>query len=177
MSTEDREIIASHGAVALGRFRLDDFEAVHEYATDPLVYRFAEWGPNSPQETIDYLTEAMVRDEQNLCFAVLLDARLIGGAAVWRNDSAHLSGELGYSLNSKFWGQGIATTAARLLLELGFERLNLHRIIATCAPQNLGSARVLEKNGFSYEGRLREHKLVRGQRRDSLLFSKLRTDQ
>jgi len=57
---------------------------------------------------------------------------------------------------------GYATEAARRLLTFGFDELKLHRIFATCDPNNKGSVRVLEKTGMRCEGRLREHKRVKG---------------
>lgn len=95
---------------------------------------------------------------------------------MWQTDASNQCGELGYSLNQKFWGHGYATLASHMLVELGFSTLGLHRLTATCAPQNTASRRVLEKAGLRYEGRLREHKLIKGQRRDSLLFARLITD-
>jgi RimJ/RimL family protein N-acetyltransferase len=57
------------------------------------------------------------------------------------------------------------------LLRFGFDRLDLHRIAATCHPDNRGSSRVLEKAGMELEGRMRDHKLIRGEWRDSLLYA------
>lgn len=172
----EREIIATHTAVSLGRFLPSDFAAVHEYATDPLVYRYAEWGPNTEAQTQEYLLEACTPSTEALTLAVLVEGQLIGAAAVWTTDDQHRCGELGYSLNQRYWGRGYATEAAQLLLELGFSALELHRLTATCAPENTASRRVLEKAGLNYEGLLRGHKLINSQRRDSLLFAKLGTD-
>ncbi|PRA08204.1 GNAT family N-acetyltransferase [Arthrobacter sp. MYb211] len=176
MTLPDREVIATRAGVSLGRYRASDFAAVHEYATDPMVYRYAEWGPNSAEQTRQYLLEASLPNSQALTLAVLVDEQVIGGAAVWSTDADHRCGELGYSLNRKFWGRGYATLATKMLLDLGFSSLDLHRITATCAPENSASRRVLEKAGFAYEGHLREHKLVGDRRRDSLLFARLATD-
>jgi len=55
-------------------------------------------------------------------------------------------------------------------------RLDLHRIEATCHPDDRASARVLEKAGFHFEGRLRDHMRMRGQWRDSLLYATIRAD-
>jgi RimJ/RimL family protein N-acetyltransferase len=43
------------------------------------------------------------------------------------------------------------------MLSFGFTDLRLHRIAAMCHPENIGSWRVMEKIGMSYEGRLREN--------------------
>ncbi len=53
-------------------------------------------------------------------------------------------------------GQGYATEAARALLGYGFEELDLHRIIATCQPENPASYRVMEKLGMRREGHFRQ---------------------
>lgn len=59
---------------------------------------------------------------------------------------------------------------------MGFEQLELERVAATCDPENLASARVLEKAGLRYEGRLRGNVVARGRRRDSLMYAILRSD-
>lgn len=176
MTLQEREIVATRAAVSLGRFLPSDFAAVHQYDTDPMVYRYAEWGPNSEDQTRQYLREACAPSDVSLTLAVLVEDQVIGAAAVWSTDPEHRCRELGYSLNQNFWNRGYATLAARMLLELGYTTLRLHRITATCAPQNSASRRVLEKAGLKYEGLLRGHKLVHGQRRDSLLFARLKTD-
>jgi len=84
--------------------------------------------------------------------------------------------EVGWHLRPDRWGRGYATEAARAMLAFGFGTLGLHRIFATCDPENRPSARVMEKVGMRYEGRMREHLLFRGTWRDSLLYAKLETD-
>lgn len=63
---------------------------------------------------------------------------------------------LHYSLLPEYWGKGYATEAALGLLKYCFEELNLHRIEAGCAVDNLASIRVLEKLGMQREGRKRK---------------------
>jgi RimJ/RimL family protein N-acetyltransferase len=65
---------------------------------------------------------------------------------------------------------------ARLRVELGFGRLGLERLAATCDPDNAASIRVLEKAGLCREGLLRGLYRVRGRRRDRLVFGCLRDD-
>ncbi len=79
-------------------------------------------------------------------------------------------------LHPDHWGQGLGSEVAWLLLAFGSAHLGLHRIWATCHPDNTGSRRGLEKVGMLYEGRLRGHLLVGGQFRDSLSFAVLATD-
>jgi [ribosomal protein S5]-alanine N-acetyltransferase len=84
--------------------------------------------------------------------------------------------ELGYIFHRDVWSQGYATEAAGLLLLFGFNRLRLRRIAATCHPDNIASARVLEKIGMQREARLRSHLFVRGAWRDSLLYAAVEED-
>ena len=55
---------------------------------------------------------------------------------------------------------GYATEAAGALLRFGFDQAGLHRITATCDPENVGSARILEKIGMRH---LRHHYLIHGE--------------
>ncbi len=59
--------------------------------------------------------------------------------------------EVEYSLAKLYWGQGIATEAARASVRYGFETLQLERIIALADPQNIASWRVMEKVGLIYQ--------------------------
>lgn len=61
----------------------------------------------------------------------------------------------GYIFCRHAWGRGIATEATRPVVELAFQRFDVWRVWATCAPQNPASRRVLEKIGMRHEGVLR----------------------
>ena len=83
----------------------------------------------------------------------------------------HRRGEFGFALHRDLWSRGHATEASALLLRFGFDHLRLRRISATCHPDNSASARVLEKAGLRFEGRMRSHLFVRGTWRDSPLYA------
>lgn len=95
------------------------------------------------------------------------DGYLIGGAGLMLNTtpaSSHRA-ELGYWIAADFRGRGLATMAARALIEYGFRGLSLKRIEATSSLYNLASVRVLEKAGLKREGLLtayhtRNHELI-----------------
>lgn len=83
---------------------------------------------------------------------------------------------VGYSMDERYIGRGIATEAVRLLLEFGFNRLNIHRIEAYVAPQNLASVKVLEKSGFIREGLLRQLLFINGVWVDHYMYAILQED-
>ena len=170
MSVE-RDVVASCGEVSLGRFVLGYEDAVQRWAADPVVTEFLPWGPNTPAQTRAFLRQASIPSSDRLDLAVIADGEVIGSAAVWTTSPKHLTGEIGYTLSADRWGRGIGTVVARMLLELGFARLGLRRIAATCDVGNLASARVLEKAGMEREGTLRSYLVVDGARRDHHLYA------
>ncbi|GGU44142.1 GNAT family N-acetyltransferase [Nocardioides albus] len=86
------------------------------------------------------------------------------------------SASLGYCLGEAAWGRGVATEAAKQLLGWAFDTLDLNRVQAEADTRNAGSARVLEKLGFTLEGTLREDCVVNGVVSDSWVFGLLRRE-
>jgi [ribosomal protein S5]-alanine N-acetyltransferase len=160
-------------------FRADDHAALHAIAGDPEVVRWMDWGPNTPEETGIFLTYALESDRatprRTWKFAVVrrADDMLIGSAELHIESPEHRRGTMGYLIAPAAQGRGYATEAAQALLDFGLTGGGLHRITATCDPENAASARVLEKIGMTREGRLRDHFLIRGAWRDRLLYAKL----
>ncbi len=98
------------------------------------------------------------------------DERAVG-VVVMSIDSRHdARAEIGFVVRPDRRGQGIATAAVGSLVELAFRDQGLHRLWAVCHPDNVGSRRVLERNGFELEGRLRDDRRTVGGWSDSLLF-------
>jgi RimJ/RimL family protein N-acetyltransferase len=59
--------------------------------------------------------------------------------------------EVAYLLAKDYWGQGLASEAARAIVSYAFEQLGLTRIICMMDPQNPASSRVAEKTGLHFE--------------------------
>jgi RimJ/RimL family protein N-acetyltransferase len=162
-------------------FEVRDYQAVHGFATDLAVVRYVEWGPNTPEETKAFLREAKasadVSPRRRYALAVVVQSdpeKLIGSIELRVVSCEHRRGEIGYVLARESWGLGYATEATCRLLAFGFKELGLHKISATCDPENRASVAVLRKNGMHQEGVLRDHVYARGQCRDRLLLSVIR---
>ena len=82
--------------------------------------------------------------------------------------------EIGYILRRDLWGQKIISEVLRHMVPDTFKRFNLHRIEALLNPENIGSLRVLEKNGFQKEGHLRENFYRNGIYEDTIVMGILR---
>ncbi|UXI04624.1 GNAT family N-acetyltransferase [Photobacterium sp. TY1-4] len=81
------------------------------------------------------------------------DHRFMGMLGITRNMMLPGNFDVGYQLPEHAWHQGIATRGCQFITQLAFEQLGAHKVCADCYGNNIGSARVLEKNGFVQEGR------------------------
>jgi diamine N-acetyltransferase len=89
----------------------------------------------------------------------------------WRNSNA----EFGIFIGDKnYWGKGYGSEAIQLLLKVGFEVMNLHRIWLRVKADNPRAVHSYEKIGFVHEGRKREAEYHHGEYIDMLLMSILR---
>lgn len=108
-------------------------------------------------------------------FAIALDDEAVGGIGFTvQNDVAHRSAEIGYWLGEQFWGRGIATEALTAVTEYAFRNFDLCRLYAHVFEWNPASARVLEKAGYQFEGRLKKSVTKDGQTIDQLMYAIVR---
>lgn len=76
---------------------------------------------------------------------------LIGIIGFFRTQHENFRSELGYMILPQHHGKGYVTEAVKTALNFGFNTLNLNSVNAIIDPNNIASARVLEKNGFRKE--------------------------
>ncbi|MCR8643403.1 GNAT family N-acetyltransferase [Paenibacillus sp. N1-5-1-14] len=84
--------------------------------------------------------------------------------------------EVGYDIAKDYWGKGYATEAIGSLVDYAFTTLKLNRIQAKVVPANVGSAKVLEKLNFTFEGTLRQYEKVNDTFNDLNMYARLATD-
>jgi len=137
--------------------------------------------PYSEADADSWLLRRIAYNEKQgkeVSFAIRnVDAKLIGVVSA---DNLELGDthktEIGYWLARDYWGQGIMTDAVKAYVNYAFEELGLLKLVAHCFELNIGSARVLEKNGFKLEGRLRKHFRKDGKLYDARIYGLLRED-
>jgi ribosomal-protein-alanine N-acetyltransferase len=107
-------------------------------------------------------------------FAIDVGGQAIGGVGVEPlEDVFHRTAVIGYWVAEPFWGRGIATAAVQFICEYAWRTFPLDRLQATVFEWNAASARVLEKCGFTLEGRQRRAVNKDGRVGDLLLFARL----
>ena len=144
----------------LREFSPEDFADVHAYSSDYETVKHMMFGPNTPEQTKDYLERqcaeeraASPRMHYNFAIQRKDTGHVIGGISFhmnWRRDDAIL----GAVLNRHETGRGYMTEAMRGVLCLAFEELQLHRLHAVCDVENTAMQHVLEKCAFRNEGRM-----------------------
>ncbi len=82
--------------------------------------------------------------------------------------------EIGYWLGEPFWNKGIATTAVKLITEYGFHQLHFVRIHTGIFEYNIGSMKVLEKNGYKKDGVFEKNIFKNGKLINEHRYSKLK---
>ena len=108
-------------------------------------------------------------------FAIVVDGAAVGGVGIeLGTDVFRRSAEIGYWLGEPFWGRGIATEALRAMTEYAFEHFDICRLEAGVFDWNPASARVLEKAGYTLEGRARLGVVKDGRICDRLLYALVR---
>jgi ribosomal-protein-alanine N-acetyltransferase len=83
---------------------------------------------------------------------------------------------LGYWMGERHARKGYMSAALAALTPFAHGALRLKRIEAACLPHNAASVRLLEKSGFTREGRARNYLCIAGEWQDHLLFARLASD-
>jgi len=156
---------------------IDDFKDVHLYAQKLDLCKFQVWGPNSEEDTMAFIEEAIAfagvettRTRYEMAIEDKASGHVIGGVGLYLKSNNNLVAEIGYSIAPWKWRQGYGIEAAKAMTEYGLDVLNLHRLEGTCDVRNIGSAKILEGCGLVREGHIRSHILLRDGWRDSYLY-------
>jgi ribosomal-protein-alanine N-acetyltransferase len=157
---------------------MEDVEAFSRLAADAEVTRFLYWGPFNAAQSKKFIQRAVdlaavpVR-RKYIEVIENLSGELMGYLFLNVKSFINSEAEITYCLKKEFWGQGFGSEALKLFLEFAYHKLQLNRIFARVDEENLRSIRMLEKNGFVYEGKLRQDAFIKGKFRDSLIYSQL----
>ncbi len=158
-------------------WRPTDVPALVKYADNRNIWlnlrdRFPN--PYCEEDAQEWIERANTQQSE-LSYAIASHEEAIGGIGLQlQQDVYRRSAEIGYWLAEPFWGQGIATKAVRALTEYAFSNLDLIRLYAMVFEWNPASVRVLEKAGYTSEGRLRKSVTKDGKTIDQLLYAIVR---
>lgn len=165
----------------LRKFKIDDYQAMYNnWASDELVAKNVGWPKHENPMDTKNLVQMWINEykEENI-FNWIIDLKgqgPIGSITVVRKDLNNRVCEIGYNIGRKYWNQGYATEAIKFVLDYLFKIDLFDTITAEFFEHNIASFRVLEKNGFSKEGILRNRYIMDGKKINLVSMSLLKEE-
>ena len=154
--------------VRLRAYEKSDLDAVMKWVNDEEVTDLL--GGEMLGYPVSSLAEARFIDaaaspsdrQKNFVIETLSKPKYVGGISFnvidWRNRHAGVGIVIG---DKSLWGKGYGTDAMRILMRLGFDKMNLHRIWLQVHEYNTRAIASYEKCGFKREGVLRQEHFAR----------------
>lgn len=155
--------------------REGDAETITGYRNDPQVAALQDWDLPHPEAHVHALIAAH-KDRTDIVpgrghqIGIEHEGRLVGDLYVGLDEHGGIA-EIGFTLIPEAQGQGIAAEAAGAAVDDLVDRLGVHRIVAQLSPDNLASARLLERLGMTFESLTRRSFWWRGAWDDNLYYS------
>jgi ribosomal-protein-alanine N-acetyltransferase len=134
--------------------------------------------PNTEQKMRSYF-DSLKNQDRNLVLAIIdnYTEKHIGNVSLQNINWVSRNAEFAILLGDKeYWGKGYGEEAAVLIVEYGFNRLNLHRIYCGTIEGNKGMVKLAAKLKMKEEGLRREAIYKNGQYRDIYEYGVLRTE-
>jgi RimJ/RimL family protein N-acetyltransferase len=155
------------GTILLRPRTEDDVPAITEACQDPEIARWT----SVPSPYTEDDARRFVRENPDAYAIIELKTGEFLGSIGWRwlDDNV----QVGYWMKREARGRGAATRALRLLAEWAFAELDAGRVQLLTEPDNVASQRVAEKAGFTRDATLRSYLVLKGERRDAVMFSVL----
>ena len=150
------------------------------WLNDPEVTRYMETGtfPTTARDLETFYDE--VTGNRNQVILAVADKKSdqhIGNVKLGPIHWIHRGATFGIMIgDKKFWGKGVGLEATRLMVEYGFDRLNLRRIDLGVFADHDAAVRCYEKAGFKVEGRMRENLFRDGKYVDRLWMAVLHSE-
>jgi RimJ/RimL family protein N-acetyltransferase len=167
--------------LTLRSYTLDDLDDLYAMQSREDITRYLYWNVRTRAEVAEVLRQRTSMDALREEGDILVLAADLGGTVIgdvnlcWRSQE-HRQGEFGFVFHPDHHGHGYAGEAAVEMLRLGFEGLNLHRIIGRTDGRNKASARLMEKLGLRREAHFVQNELVKGEWTDEVVYAMLASE-
>ena len=151
----------------------NDFEVAKTTLSLPIPYTeedaksFITYTLNSAKENNYHEYGICFKDDPN---------NIIGCIGLCSISSRSLKAELGYWIDRNHWKKGIASEAAKAIINFAFKELKLHSVFARHFDMNPASGKVMQKIGMTYVGKMREHEQRLGKYYDVIYYETIASD-
>ncbi len=167
------------GGFTLRRFRSEDAEAIYSavIANSDHLREYMHW--MVPDYSIEHAkafiasSTKAAEEKKSLGFGIFRESVLIGSIGFVNFDHAARRTEIGYWIDKAHEGQGIISRSCRSLINYAFEDLGMNRIEIRCSTENVRSAAIPLRLGFTLEGTLRQSEMRNGRLHDFAVYGLL----
>ncbi len=145
------EINISTERLILRGIKASDAESMFKYRSNPQIYKFQSWKPQTLEEVKEFIYEKTAKIPNipdtwyQLGILFKETDELIGDIGIHFIDSDNLQVEIGFTLSLEHQCKGYATEAIIGVINYLFNNLKKHRIIASVDPRNIKSIALLER--------------------------------
>ena len=167
----------------LRKIEKTDLDGMAEIYMNENLFRYTPGSARKTREAVENIIGHFERDfgkKKTLMLAICLandPGRIVGIAEMFDYELVARMVTIGYRIHEAYWGRGIATGAVRLMTNYLFTEIGVNRVQAFVMPENTRSHGVLQNNGFTREGTIRQGYLWAGRGVvDLTLYSLLRSD-
>lgn len=161
-------------------FAATDLDAMHAYQSLPEVTRYLMWPPRSREEAVAALERRLAhptleKEGEVLVLAVEHQETgdLLGEVNLFWMSEKLRTGEFGFVFDPRHHGRGYAREAATEILRLGFEQMDLHRIIGRADARNAASTGLMTRLGLRKEAHFVKNEFVKGEWADEVVYAML----
>ena len=169
--------------VLLRPFKRSDISDFLNWFNDPELVQYLDMylpmTEMSEEKFIEELGTTRARSDALFVIEVIEGAstKPIDNCGLHQIDSKDQNANFGIIIGEKdYWSKSYGTEAAKLVINYGFQQLNLHRIYSNAVAFNERSIKLHKKVGFREEGRLRQAMFKNGQYHDMVQFGILREE-
>lgn len=147
-------VILETPRLIIRKISLSDTEQLKSILGDPEVMRYSLKGALDESGIAEYVNKILLHYERHnygLWVVILRETEQVIGLAglIYQLVDDVPSVELVYRLARKYWGQGLATEAAKAIKEYAFNTLEIRQLISIIEPENLASGKVAIRVGMS----------------------------
>lgn len=171
--------------IATDRLRLrpliqSDISDLLAYRGDPEVCRYLPFEPMTPEILAGRIAGDLGRIEltaekqaMTLGAERISDGRVIGDVVLFFHSERHAGGEIGYAFHPGVAGQGFAAEACTAVLDLAYDDLGLHRVVAHMDARNEASMRLAARLGMRLEAHHVSCEMFKGEWADLMVYAML----
>lgn len=151
---------------------LDDVERYTEWVNDLEIGQFVLFSSTVFDVSKERVALQQLMDNSIIFAIVEKDTnKVIGNCGLHLVNNVHRHAQFGIFIGEKtYWNQGIGGEATRLILDYGFNIMNLNNISLEVVDYNKRAIKCYEKVGFQYVGRRRKYSFMAGQYHDALIY-------